>query len=73
MLGLQLFEKEKIRAFASSDKTASLQFVNRLHEAGLLVIPAGTDVVRFLPPLNLTRGQVGEGIGILEEVLKSLA
>jgi hypothetical protein len=35
MLGFQLFEKEKIRAFASSDKTASGQFVNRLHEAGL--------------------------------------
>src|ERR1035438_5186885 len=35
ILGLELVEKEKIPAFAKSDKSAALQFVNRLHEIGV--------------------------------------
>ena len=70
MLGLELVEKEKIPAFAASDKTAALQFVNRLHEAGVLTIPAGTQIVRLLPPLNLKPQEAGEGISKIEEVVK---
>ena len=73
MLGLELVEKEKIPAFAKSDKTAAAQFVNRLHTAGVLTIPAGAQIVRLLPPLNLKRKEAGEGIGKIEEVVKSLA
>jgi acetylornithine/N-succinyldiaminopimelate aminotransferase len=72
MLGIELVEKEKIPAFAKSDKTAALQFVNRLHEIGVLTIPAGTQIVRLLPPLNLKPQEAGEGIGKIEEVIKSL-
>ena len=35
-------------------KPASVQWVSALHEAGMLTIPAGQSVVRFLPALNLT-------------------
>jgi acetylornithine/N-succinyldiaminopimelate aminotransferase len=70
MLGLELVEK--IPAFASSDKSAAVQFVNRLHSAGVLTIPAGTQIVRLLPPLNLKPQEAGEGIGKIEEVVKSL-
>jgi acetylornithine aminotransferase/acetylornithine/N-succinyldiaminopimelate aminotransferase len=73
MLGLEVVEKEKISAFAASDKTASLQFVNLLHEAGVLTIPSGAQVVRLLPALNLTRTQAEEGIGLVERVVKALA
>ncbi len=73
ILGLELVEKEKIPAFAKSDKTAALQFVNRLHEAGVLTIPAGTQIVRLLPPLNLKPQEAGEGIAKIEEIIKSLA
>ena len=73
MLGLELVEKEKIPAFASSDKTAAVQFVNRLHQAGVLTIPAGTQIVRLLPPLNLKPQEAGEGISKIEDVVKSLA
>jgi acetylornithine aminotransferase/acetylornithine/N-succinyldiaminopimelate aminotransferase len=52
MLGIEL--AENIPAFAGSDKTAALQFVNRLHAAGVLTVPAGTQIVRLLPALNLT-------------------
>ena len=73
MLGLELMEREKIPAFASSDKTAAVQFVNRLHQAGVLTIPAGTQIVRLLPPLNLKPQEAREGISKIEEVVKSLA
>jgi acetylornithine aminotransferase/acetylornithine/N-succinyldiaminopimelate aminotransferase len=70
MLGLELCEK--IPAFAASDKTPALQFVNRLHAAGVLTVPAGNQIVRLLPPLNLSTQEAGEGIHIIEEVVKSL-
>jgi acetylornithine/succinyldiaminopimelate/putrescine aminotransferase len=47
--------------------------VNRLHEAGVLTIPAGTQIVRLLPPLNLRPQEAGEGISTIEEVIKSVA
>ena len=73
MIGLELAAKEEIPAFAASDKPAALQFVNRLHDAGLLTIPSGTQVVRLLPALNLARPQAEEGIAIIERVAKELA
>jgi acetylornithine aminotransferase/acetylornithine/N-succinyldiaminopimelate aminotransferase len=71
MLGLEL--AEKIPAFAASDKPAAIQFVNRLHAAGVLTIPAGTQVIRLLPPLNLKPSEAAEGIAKIEELVKSLA
>ena len=71
MLGLEL--TDKIPALAGSDKTAAVQLVNRLHQAGVLTIPAGTNIVRLLPPLNLKPQEAGEGISKIEEVIRSLA
>ena len=73
MLGVEIAEKEAIPAFAASDKSASAQLVNRLHEAGLLMVPSGNQILRLLPPLNLTRAQAEEGIAILERVVRGLA
>jgi acetylornithine aminotransferase/acetylornithine/N-succinyldiaminopimelate aminotransferase len=73
MIGVELVGKEKIPAFAGSDRPASMQLVDRLHEAGLLVIPSGAQVVRLLPALNLTRDEAAEGVAILERAVKSLA
>jgi acetylornithine aminotransferase/acetylornithine/N-succinyldiaminopimelate aminotransferase len=71
MLGFQL--AGKCAAFANSDKSSSLQFVHRLHNAGLLAIPAGTDVIRLLPPLNLRRHEAEEGLAIIDQVCASVA
>ena len=71
MLGLEL--AEKIPAFTASDKPAAIQFVNRLHAAGVMTIPAGTHVIRLLPPLNLKPQEAAEGIAKIEELVKSLA
>ncbi|MDD5139244.1 MAG: acetylornithine transaminase [Verrucomicrobiales bacterium] len=70
ILGIEL--AEKIPAFAASDKPAAIQFANRLHAAGVLTIPAGTHIVRLLPPLNLKPQEAGEGISKIEEVVKQL-
>ena len=70
ILGLEL--AEKIPAFAASEKSAAIQFTNRLHAAGVMVIPAGNQIVRLLPPLNLKPQEAGEGISIIEQVVKSL-
>jgi acetylornithine/N-succinyldiaminopimelate aminotransferase len=72
MMGLELREKEAIPALAAHEKSAAMQVVNRLHEAGLLTIPSGNQVIRLLPALNLTRPQAEEGIAILEGVVKGL-
>ncbi len=57
----------------AADKTVAAQIVNRLHEAGLLSIPAGNQVVRLLPALNLTQSEAEEGLRIIEGVLAPLA
>ena len=62
-------EKERIAAFAATDKAAANQFVARLHEAGLLTIPAGNQIVRRLPALNLTRAEAEQGMQIIESVV----
>jgi acetylornithine/succinyldiaminopimelate/putrescine aminotransferase len=71
MLGIEL--AENIPAFANTGKVASLNFVNRLHDAGVLTVPSGAQVVRFLPALNLTRAEAGEGLTLLTHLVRSLA
>jgi len=70
MLGFEL--APHIPAFAGTEKAPSIQFVNRLHEAGLLAIPAGNQVLRLLPPLNLRRHEAEEGLKIIESVVAGL-
>ncbi|HUG02457.1 MAG TPA: acetylornithine/succinylornithine family transaminase [Longimicrobiales bacterium] len=43
--------------------------VDAARARGLLVCTAGADVVRLLPPLNVSIGDLREGVEILEEVL----
>ena len=45
----------------------------KLAEHGLLGIPAGTHVVRFLPPLNITHAEVDEAAKKLDATLQELA
>lgn len=73
MQGLELHPREQIPALARDERASSMQLVGRLHEAGVLTIPSGAQVVRLLPALNLGRGPLQEGIGILEGVLKEIS
>jgi acetylornithine aminotransferase/acetylornithine/N-succinyldiaminopimelate aminotransferase len=71
ILGFEL--AADIPAFASNGRSASLQCVNRLHDAGLLTIPSGAQVIRLLPALNLTAGQAREGLAIIESIVASVS
>ncbi|HAV64766.1 MAG TPA: aspartate aminotransferase family protein, partial [Verrucomicrobiales bacterium] len=64
---------EKIPAFAGSDKPASIQMVNLLHEAGVVTIPSGARTFRLLPALNLKRSEAAEGLAIIRAEVKKLA
>ena len=48
------------------------EVVKRLHEGGVLTVPAGTSVIRLLPPLNLRKHEAEEGLEAIAEVVNSL-
>jgi predicted acetylornithine/succinylornithine family transaminase len=72
MIGIEL--KPGIPDLSSdASKTQAVRFANLLHANGLLAIPAGANILRFLPPLNLRRSEAEEGLGIVEGVVTRLA
>ena len=44
------------------------ELVEKARDKGLIVLTAGTNVVRLLPPLTLTKEEVDQGVAILAEV-----
>jgi acetylornithine aminotransferase/acetylornithine/N-succinyldiaminopimelate aminotransferase len=71
MIGIELDPAHP--AFGANGRAPSIQFTNRLHEAGVLAIPAGHQVVRLLPALNLRRAEAEEGLRLIESVVARLA
>lgn len=58
--------------FASQDGESgspALRLTRRLLDAGLLVVPAGEQTIRLLPPLNVTAAECDEAAEILRGVL----
>jgi len=51
------------------NRVPSLALIARLHEAGLLSIPAGTHNIRWLPPLNVSRSEIDRAVEILRTAL----
>ena len=41
--------------------------INKALEKGLILINAGTDIIRFVPPLVITKEDVDQMIGILTQ------
>ena len=75
MLGIDLDADAFARVTGGSgdQRSPSLQVVSRLQQAGLLSVPSGTHVVRWLPPLNVSGVQVEQAVSILASVLKRFA
>ena len=72
MLGFELVpDLAKLPGDAS--KPQAIRLVNLLHTAGLLTIPAGTQILRLLPALNLRPAEAQAGLAIIEEVCARLA
>ncbi len=51
----------------------NMDLVGKLYDAGLLAIPAGDNVVRFIPPLIIDKSHVDEAIQILDKACAELA
>ncbi len=45
------------------------EFINRAMEKGLILINAGSNIIRFVPPLIITKEHIDEMTGILRECL----
>jgi acetylornithine/succinyldiaminopimelate/putrescine aminotransferase len=43
--------------------------VTRARELGLLTVPAGSQVIRLLPPLTVTDDEIRRAVAILEEAI----
>lgn len=39
--------------------------IERAYHNGLLLLSCGVSTVRFMPPLNVSRAEVDEGLGLL--------
>ncbi len=46
--------------------------INKALEKGLILINAGSDIIRFVPPLVITKENVDDMIGILDSCLESI-
>ena len=56
-------------SFEWDTPTPALHIINQLTANGLLTVPAGPDVVRFLPSLTITETDVDEALAILKSVI----
>ena len=66
MIGIELVEEDKKPAVKKRDN-----MVNQAIENGLVLLPAGDSVIRFVPPLVISREEIDKGLGIFEDALKS--
>jgi 4-aminobutyrate aminotransferase-like enzyme len=67
MIGVQLASD-----FPKTTRTPALEVVTQAMSLGLLVIPAGDSVVRFLPPLNVTRQEIDAAVAKFSETLQHI-
>lgn len=72
MLGLALRD-EIPKLPGDPAKTPAVRFAQMVQKAGLLVIPAGTRIIRLLPPLNLGQAEAQEGLQLLREACAQVA
>ena len=56
----------------SEEKQIIPSIINSARKEGLLILRSGTNVVRLAPPLIIRQEEIDQGIGILENVLKSI-
>ena len=68
MIGF-VIDHEKFNLIKKTDQNPSIYMVNELAKNGLLTVPAGPDVIRWLPPLNVKKSEVKEAIQIMISTL----
>ena len=71
MIGFVL-DQEKFTSLIDTEQSASIYLVNHLAENGLLTVPAGPDVIRWLPALNVHKNEVKEAIEIMRSTFNKV-
>ena len=61
-----------MRGLRVADAETLGKIINASREAGVLVLKAGRNTLRFLPPLTITKGEIQEGFVRLEKAMASL-
>jgi 4-aminobutyrate aminotransferase len=69
MIGMEMVKDKKTKEKAIEERNAVIQ---GCFEKGLLLLGCGENVIRFSPPLIVTRRKVDIALTILEEVLKKM-
>ncbi len=70
MLGIEL--GEEFAPLAAEGKAPSHVVVVASMQNGLLSVPAGPSVIRWLPPLNVSRAEIDEAVSILARTLDEI-
>src|SRR5512136_1080272 len=69
MIGVELVKDPETKEKAIEERSKVIQ---ACFEKGLLILGCGENVVRFMPPLIITRREADTGLTIFEEVLKKV-
>jgi len=67
MIGVELVEKN----LSPAAEKCKMVIKNAL-EGGIILLPAGESVIRFVPPLIITREEIDRGMDIFEDALKEV-
>ncbi len=67
MIGVELVEENKEPAAQKRE-----QVVRKALDGGLILLPAGDSVIRFVPPLIISRTEIDKGLEIFESALKGV-
>ncbi len=59
-----------MRAVVLQDKFNNVELVGKCVDNGLLLIPAGSNAIRFLPALNVSKGDIVKAVKIFEKTVK---
>jgi L-lysine 6-transaminase len=60
-------------AITARDRETRQNVLEGVYARGLLMVGAGEQTLRFRPPLNLSKAEADEGIGILRDTLSALS
>jgi len=60
-------------AFDLPNTHARNEVISACYDNGLMILPCGTNTIRFRPPLNITKDQINEGMDIIKRSIKEAA
>ncbi len=69
MIGVELVRNRKTKAYAVKERKKVLE---QALDKGLVLLPAGESVIRFCPPLTITKEQADEGLDVFEKCMEKI-